>query len=66
MAESQGKALQTLLGIGPSRILATILHEVNVWQLDHPSGTTEQCEEWVKNQWTNDWSHRPVAVGRKK
>lgn len=47
----QGKSLQSLLAIKPSPLLMVILRAVNVWRLDHPSGTKEECEAWVKDMW---------------
>jgi len=50
-ADLQGKELQSLLNIKPSRLLAVILDAINIWQLDHPEARKEQCISWVKETW---------------
>jgi hypothetical protein len=46
--------------------LATILQAVNVWQLDNPEGSREECEEWLKKRWQEEWAHAQVPTGKKK
>nr|XP_031862773.1 uncharacterized protein CI109_001785 [Kwoniella shandongensis]KAA5529845.1 hypothetical protein CI109_001785 [Kwoniella shandongensis] len=49
-----GTEMQSLLSIKPSPLLNTIRQAINVWQLDHPEGTKEECEGWLKNQWEGE------------
>ncbi|WWD15947.1 hypothetical protein CI109_100371 [Kwoniella shandongensis] len=53
-ADVQGTEMQSLLSIKPSPLLNTIRQAINVWQLDHPEGTKEECEGWLKNQWEGE------------
>ncbi|WVW83021.1 hypothetical protein I302_105037 [Kwoniella bestiolae CBS 10118] len=46
-----GTELQKLLSISPSPLLQTIRQALNIWQLDHPQGTKEECEVWLKEMW---------------
>ncbi|WWD01331.1 hypothetical protein V866_008274 [Kwoniella sp. B9012] len=49
-----GTELQQLLSISPSPLLQTIRQALNVWQLDHPEGTKEECEVWLKGMWEGE------------
>ncbi|WWC69407.1 uncharacterized protein I206_103346 [Kwoniella pini CBS 10737] len=49
-----GTELQQLLSISPSPLLQTIRQALNVWQLDHPEGSKEECEAWLQHQWNGE------------
>jgi hypothetical protein len=30
------------------------LRSINAWQLDHPTSSKQECEEWVKGKWEGE------------
>ncbi|WVQ78298.1 hypothetical protein IAT38_000383 [Cryptococcus sp. DSM 104549] len=46
-----GNEIQDILSLRPSRLLMIIREAINIWQLDHPEGTKEECVVWLKQQW---------------
>lgn len=62
----QGKAVQGILNIKPSPVLSSILRAVNIWQLDHPQGTPEECETWLRSKWeAGEWAEEVAALAAK-
>lgn len=49
-----GKEVLKLLDLRPSPLLKVLLDAVNVWQLDHPSGTKEECAAWLLAEWNGE------------
>ncbi|WWC90000.1 uncharacterized protein L201_004930 [Kwoniella dendrophila CBS 6074] len=64
-----GTELQQLLSISPSPLLTTIRSGLNVWQLDNPQGTREQCEIWLKQMWEGEgrieWEKNSQPMNKK-
>ncbi|KAI8149370.1 hypothetical protein BJV82DRAFT_642052 [Fennellomyces sp. T-0311] len=48
-----GKKIASVLGIRPGPGIADLLRHTMIWQLEHPNGTAEECEEMIKNYWQN-------------
>ncbi|CAO3674677.1 unnamed protein product [Umbelopsis vinacea] len=46
-----GKTVAKTLSIKPGRVIGELLKEVMQWQLGHPSGSAEECQEFVKELW---------------
>lgn len=68
-----GTRLQQLLQITPSPMLQAILRDVNIWQLDHPEATQDECVEWLESMWRGEgraeWEkslHKKTAKGEKR
>lgn len=38
-----------------------VLHKVTVWELDHPGGTKEECEVWLRGEHTSGAIQIPAA-----
>lgn len=47
----QGKSVARVLSIKPGRVIGELLKEVMAWQLGHPTGSTEECQEYIKEIW---------------
>ncbi|GAA5814357.1 hypothetical protein MFLAVUS_007851 [Mucor flavus] len=48
-----GKRAAQLVGQKPGPIVAPLLKFQMTWQLEHPQGTKEECEEVIKYYWAN-------------
>ena len=46
----QGKEVTKLLGATPGPWTGTVLARVVEWQLEHPEGTKQQCEAWLREE----------------
>ncbi|GAB5585264.1 CCA tRNA nucleotidyltransferase [Umbelopsis nana] len=46
-----GKSVAKVLSIKPGRVIGELLKEVMAWQLGHPTGSTEECQEYIKEIW---------------
>ncbi|KAI9289928.1 hypothetical protein BC943DRAFT_341085 [Umbelopsis sp. AD052] len=46
-----GKTVTKLLSIKPGKVIGELLEEIMAWQLGHPSGTTEECQDFIKLVW---------------
>ncbi|KAJ3410782.1 hypothetical protein HDV05_003247 [Chytridiales sp. JEL 0842] len=44
-----GGEVAKLRGIKPGPVVATYLTQIIEWQLENPTGTKEECEEWLKS-----------------
>ncbi|KAJ1844621.1 CCA tRNA nucleotidyltransferase, mitochondrial, partial [Coemansia sp. RSA 2703] len=44
-----GKRAASILGVRPGPVIKRVLEQVMVWQLDHPEGSREQCEAFVRD-----------------
>ncbi|KAJ1723003.1 CCA tRNA nucleotidyltransferase, mitochondrial [Coemansia erecta] len=44
-----GRRAADILGVRPGPVIRQVLDRVLVWQLDHPEGTREQCEAFVRD-----------------
>ncbi|TXT07280.1 hypothetical protein VHUM_03450 [Vanrija humicola] len=49
-----GKEVLKLLELKPSPLLKVLLDAVNVWQLDHPAGTKDECASWLLGEWQGE------------
>ncbi|KAL1406876.1 CCA tRNA nucleotidyltransferase, mitochondrial [Vanrija albida] len=63
-----GKEVLKLLDLKPSPLLKVLLDAVNVWQLDHPEGTKDQCAAWVLENWHGEgrakWEAQVVTINK--
>ena len=46
----QGREVTKLLGATPGPWTGTVLARVVEWQLEHPEGTKQQCEAWLREE----------------
>ncbi|KAH8553635.1 hypothetical protein BGW37DRAFT_422454 [Umbelopsis sp. PMI_123] len=46
-----GKTVAKMLSIKPGKVIGELLKEVMAWQLGHPSGTAEECQDFIKLVW---------------
>lgn len=44
----EGSRILTLLHLKPSKLVSYLKHQVLIWQLDHPNGTIQDCESFLK------------------
>lgn len=40
-----------VLNAKPGKWTGRVLARIIEWQLDHPTGTKEDCEEWLRNEY---------------
>ncbi|KAJ1817345.1 CCA tRNA nucleotidyltransferase, mitochondrial [Coemansia sp. RSA 2599] len=45
-----GKQAAKILGIRPGPAIRDVLDRVMKWQLEHPAGTPDDCEEFIRNE----------------
>ncbi|CAO3624527.1 unnamed protein product [Mucor hiemalis] len=48
-----GKRAAQIVGLKPGPVVTELLKIQMIWQLDHPQGTKEECEEAIKFYWEN-------------
>jgi tRNA nucleotidyltransferase (CCA-adding enzyme) len=48
-----GKRAAQILGIRPGPIVMELLKVQMTWQLEHPEGSKEECEEAIRSYWEN-------------
>jgi tRNA nucleotidyltransferase (CCA-adding enzyme) len=48
-----GKRAAQIVGLKPGPVVTELLKVQMIWQLDHPQGTKEECEEAIKYYWEN-------------
>lgn len=46
-----GKRAAQIVGLKPGPVVTELLKIQMIWQLDHPQGTKEECEEAIKRYW---------------